>query len=67
MPEPEPEQWCRAADGDRSGLRVPEKSVLATSLVLSMIQPRLAGLRPGDDRWLFRVEAPFRHANWVIL
>jgi hypothetical protein len=65
-PEPEPEQWWRAADGDRWDLRVSEKAVLAASIGLAMIQPRLAGLKPVDDRWWFRVESAFRPAKWVI-
>jgi hypothetical protein len=65
MPEPKPEQLWRSAQRDRWGLRLSETAVLATSIVSAMIQPRLAGLKPGDDRWLFRVEAPLRQPKWV--
>jgi hypothetical protein len=43
-------------------LRLSEKAVMATSIVWAVIQPRLAGLKPGDDRGLFHVEAPHRPA-----
>jgi hypothetical protein len=35
---------------------------MATSIVWAIIQPRLAGLKPGYDRWLLHVEDTHRHA-----